>query len=123
RADRLPYVSHGRGPGRERSLRSRSHAIDEPPHDRFRRGREHAGESPPVDREPRLHQARLTDAGDERLRRGPGCARDLHGVASVERSENAMSLDAVTIPDVRSESPPWTEVLHEWVITVDHSRI
>jgi cytochrome c oxidase subunit 1 len=34
-----------------------------------------------------------------------------------------MSLDGVAIPDVRIESPSWTEVLHEWVITVDHKRI
>src|SRR5262249_24674288 len=123
RDDRVPQLSRGRGHGRERSLRSRSHAPDEPPYDRFRRGREHAGESPPVDPEPRLHQARLTDAGHERRRRRPGCARGLHGVASLERSENAMSFDAVAIPDVRIESPPWTEVLHEWVTTVDHKRI
>jgi cytochrome c oxidase subunit 1 len=34
-----------------------------------------------------------------------------------------MSSGAVAIPDVRIESPSWTEVLHEWVITVDHKRI
>src|SRR5262249_35774470 len=96
---------------------------DEPPHDRFRRGREHAGEPPPVDRGPGLHQARRVDPRHERRRRGPGCVCGLHGVASLEGSENAMSLDAVAIPDVRIESPPWTEVLHEWVTTVDHKRI
>jgi cytochrome c oxidase subunit 1 len=34
-----------------------------------------------------------------------------------------MSLDAVAIPDVPVESPSWTAVLHEWVITVDHKRL
>jgi cytochrome c oxidase subunit 1 len=34
-----------------------------------------------------------------------------------------MASDAVAIPDVRIESPPWTEVLHGWVTTVDHKRI
>src|SRR5262249_43142266 len=96
---------------------------DEPPHDRFRRGREHAGEPPPVDRGPGLHQARLTDAGHECRPRGPGCARGLHGVASLEGSENAMTTDAVAIPDVRIGSRPWLETLHEWVTTVDHKRI
>src|SRR5215471_15034199 len=34
-----------------------------------------------------------------------------------------MSSDAVAIPDVRALGRPWTEVVHEWVTTVDHKKI
>jgi cytochrome c oxidase subunit 1 len=34
-----------------------------------------------------------------------------------------MASEAVAVSDVRVNSRPWTEVLHEWVTTVDHKRI
>ena len=34
-----------------------------------------------------------------------------------------MTTDAVVIPGAAVEGRSWTEVLHEWVTTVDHKRI
>src|SRR5262249_18042047 len=34
-----------------------------------------------------------------------------------------MSSDAMAIPNVQVGSRPWVQVLHEWVITVDHKRL
>src|SRR5262245_17865895 len=34
-----------------------------------------------------------------------------------------MSSDAVAVPGVGALGRPWSEVLHEWVTTVDHKRI
>jgi cytochrome c oxidase subunit I len=34
-----------------------------------------------------------------------------------------MSSDAMAIPNVQAGGRPWVQVLHEWVITVDHKRL
>src|SRR5262245_66287006 len=34
-----------------------------------------------------------------------------------------MTTDAVVIPGAAVEGRPWTEILHDWVTTVDHKRI
>src|SRR5215469_8162822 len=34
-----------------------------------------------------------------------------------------MSTNAIAIENIQTEPQPWTEVLHEWVTTVDHKRL
>src|SRR5262245_4046332 len=34
-----------------------------------------------------------------------------------------MSSDAMAVPNVQVVGRPWIQVLHEWVITVDHKRL
>src|SRR5499427_10286638 len=34
-----------------------------------------------------------------------------------------MSSDAMAIPNAQVRGRPWVQVLHEWVITVDHKRL
>ena len=34
-----------------------------------------------------------------------------------------MSTNAIAIENDQSEAKPWTEILHEWVTTVDHKRL
>jgi cytochrome c oxidase subunit I len=34
-----------------------------------------------------------------------------------------MSTNAIAIGNLQSTAQPWTEILHEWVTTVDHKRL
>src|SRR5215469_68515 len=38
-------------------------------------------------------------------------------------SGGAMSSDAIVMPGAEAAGRPWTEILHEWVTTVDHKRL
>jgi len=69
--------------------------------------------------EPECNQTRLTDARHEAERRGPGCGRELHGDAALERSGKYLCLERDHHFRAQIQDRPWVDELHQ---CADHGR-